>query len=347
MHYKIKSKQSGVTLIELVATIALMSILGAGVANFMSGPIRQYLIIAERATAASVGDQAMRVFTRDARHAIPNTARIKSDGRTLEFLHMAAGHMYRKGSPTDQEGLTFGGLFQNNVGDRYFRVLGVFDDELIGDHPKWRAVVSPLPVYEQGDMDKPAAGVNVYGKAGRWNRDVIVVGQNDEGKRVISAAEVNHWGHAISGPGVSIARGDEPHTFDLDEEGWLPDTPRSQDIVKLTTPHTFAAHSSAQRVYFMDTPVTYHCDLSKGQLLKYWDYSLSSEQPVPGTDNPPLNAKPGVAGAIVADRVKKCKFEFGQDLGINYSLILLTLELEGRSGESVILTQQVHIRNDA
>ena len=341
MKAKMHNRQAGLSLIELVVTISLMSVVGVSMCGIIGGPIRQYLEVANRTSLAGVGDQALRVMAADIRAAVPNTARIHEHGNTLEFLHTAVAKVYREGSSTDAEGLYIGDLFQFGGGDRFFRVLGNFDAHLYGDHPTWRAVVYPLPEYTNNDMNQPGPGVNVYSDNGLWYKDIYAQSEDDEGRRQRSRQRVPHYGKSISSAGVSFAPGDQIHEFSLDDQGW--EVNAAQDIVKLQMPHTFAQHSQRQRVFFSDTPITFHCDATLGRLTKYWGYTLTEEQPVPGSSNVPH----GGQSALVADGIKSCRFNFDRSQGLNYSVVTITLELLGNMDEEVTLSQKVHIRNDA
>jgi hypothetical protein len=321
-----------------------MGILAAGVANFIAGPIRQYLAISNRATMASVGDLALRIMASDIQAAVPNTVRITNNGQTLELMHTSATALYRVGSASDGEGLHFSDALNQYGGDQYFRILGTFDETLIGEH-SWWAILYPMAAYKDGDMDLPLPGFNVYANESDWAQDGFEISVNDEGERMIDIQSNRHFGRVRSSKGVTFERGANVHLLGLDDlsasgqKNWKPNA--AQDIVKLDIPHTFAQHSPHRRMYFADTPITFHCDNS-GRLMKYWDYNLSEIQPVPGTSRPPLNSQ----SAIVADGISQCAFNFEQSNGKAFSLVLMTMEFAGHSGENVTLSQRVHIRND-
>lgn len=94
---------AGVTLIELVITIALTGILAALIVQFVA-PVRSYIDSSRRAALADTADTALRRIGRDARLALPNSVRVTSAlGVTyLEFLLVRTGGRYRSESdPAD------------------------------------------------------------------------------------------------------------------------------------------------------------------------------------------------------------------------------------------------------
>jgi MSHA biogenesis protein MshO len=83
----------GVTLIELVITIAIVGLL-AGLVIYFGAPIKGYSDTSRRAALADAADTALRRIGRDLRLALPNSVRI-SGSTHLEFLLVRAGGRYR------------------------------------------------------------------------------------------------------------------------------------------------------------------------------------------------------------------------------------------------------------
>jgi MSHA biogenesis protein MshO len=92
-----KSRQRGVTLIEMVIVISITAIIAGGVAVFISRPFEGYIDAARRAELTDIADTALRRMTRDLRTALPNSIRITTvAGVTyLEYLQMSGGARYR------------------------------------------------------------------------------------------------------------------------------------------------------------------------------------------------------------------------------------------------------------
>lgn len=87
----------GVTLIELVVTIAILGILAAVASIYIAPALEAYFSTQRRAELADVSDTAMRRMMRDIRLALPNSARATAAGgdRFLEILLTRTGGRYR------------------------------------------------------------------------------------------------------------------------------------------------------------------------------------------------------------------------------------------------------------
>jgi MSHA biogenesis protein MshO len=91
-----RSHSTGVTLIELAITIALVGILAALIVQFVS-PVRSYIDSSRRAALADTADTALRRVGRDVRLALPNSTRVRQVGSVyyLEFMLVRTGGRYR------------------------------------------------------------------------------------------------------------------------------------------------------------------------------------------------------------------------------------------------------------
>lgn len=85
-------RNSGVTLIELAITIALVGILAALIVQFVA-PVRSYIDSSRRAALADTADTALRRIGRDVRLALPNSVRVS--GNYIEFMLVRTGGRYR------------------------------------------------------------------------------------------------------------------------------------------------------------------------------------------------------------------------------------------------------------
>jgi MSHA biogenesis protein MshO len=87
----------GVTLIELVVTIAILGILAAVASIYIAPALEAYFSTQRRAELSDVSDTAMRRMMRDIRLALPNSARATAAGgdRFLEILLTRTGGRYR------------------------------------------------------------------------------------------------------------------------------------------------------------------------------------------------------------------------------------------------------------
>lgn len=96
-----RGAQSGVTLVELVVTIAVGSAVVAFMALFIVGPMNAYSAQARRAELVDDADSALRFIERDLRQALPASVRIGGSGSitALELLATLDGARYRDSGP--------------------------------------------------------------------------------------------------------------------------------------------------------------------------------------------------------------------------------------------------------
>jgi MSHA biogenesis protein MshO len=140
------------------------------------------------------------------------------------------------------------------------------------------------------------------------------------------------WSDAASGanPGVITPGGTSITVLDDGDE----------DQLSLSAPFRFALASPQQRVYVVDGPLTYLCDLSAGTLERISGYGVSAAQPV-NASAAPLSAG---ARALLVDRVSACRFSYAPGTPQRAGLVTIELTLS-RSGEQVRLLEQVHVLN--
>lgn len=108
--------------------------------------------------------------------------------------------------------------------------------------------------------------------------------------------------------------------------------------VTLNPAFQFPYTSPQQRVFIVDTPISYVCDLDSGQLLRYENYAPSVAQPVNGGDFA------GGSSALVADSLGQCAFRYDAGAGTRHGLLSAALTVT-QDGETVSLLQQIHVLN--
>lgn len=102
----------------------------------------------------------------------------------------------------------------------------------------------------------------------------------------------------------------------------------------------FPAVSPSNRFFVVDTPVSFVCDNSTGELLMYQDYAITAGQSLTAGSF-------GVAGTVLADKVSNCgvnTFLYNAGAGMRYGLVVIRLTISD-AGESVSLLQQAHVLN--
>lgn len=73
---RLRARQAGFTLIEMIMAMVLTGILAGIVAQIIMGPVRGYFDAARRAVLTDTADLALRRLTRELRHGVPNSVRI-------------------------------------------------------------------------------------------------------------------------------------------------------------------------------------------------------------------------------------------------------------------------------
>mmetsp|Transcript_53117 Transcript_53117/g.124194 ORF Transcript_53117/g.124194 Transcript_53117/m.124194 type:complete len:266 (-) Transcript_53117:305-1102(-) len=97
-----------------------------------------------------------------------------------------------------------------------------------------------------------------------------------------------------------------------------------------------ALQSPPFRVYAIEPPVSYRCDLTVGTLTRYSGYGFSATQPDPPTAG---NA------AVLARDVSTCQYTYSPGaVAARYALVTLQLSLS-RNGETINLYHAVHVDN--
>ena len=102
----------------------------------------------------------------------------------------------------------------------------------------------------------------------------------------------------------------------------------------------FPLKSSQQRFFIIDTPISYHCDLSDSAaknkvLIRYDGYAIQATQSIPPTSG----------AAIQANYLTRCSFSYNSGSSTRSGLVTLEIVVADETGESVRLLHQVHVDN--
>ena len=89
------TRAGGFTLIELVIVIVLLGILASVTAIILQTPVSMFQAQERRAALTAEADLILTRMTRELRMALPNSVRVSSDGRSLEFIPVRGGGRYR------------------------------------------------------------------------------------------------------------------------------------------------------------------------------------------------------------------------------------------------------------
>jgi MSHA biogenesis protein MshO len=154
--------QRGFTLVEAIAVIVIMAIIGGVIAVFIQMPAERYASSIARGEASDLADHAMRRMTRDLRLALPNSTRVS--GNYIEFLQTKAGLRYLAEDDINTPGGTKY-LSWNDTAAREFIVVGGLPTgrtaPVVGDS---------VVVYNLGPSQEPG---NAYNCTGPCNRATI------------------------------------------------------------------------------------------------------------------------------------------------------------------------------
>jgi MSHA biogenesis protein MshO len=102
------------------------------------------------------------------------------------------------------------------------------------------------------------------------------------------------------------------------------------------TAKIFPFDSPSHRFQIIQYPVTYACDTNAGTLTRYWNYSISTNQPTSFS---------GGSSALLAKNVSLCSFSYDQQVITQRAgLVAISLQLT-QNGESVNLYDEVHVSN--
>jgi MSHA biogenesis protein MshO len=113
-----------------------------------------------------------------------------------------------------------------------------------------------------------------------------------------------------------------------------------EDQLVLSSPFRFALASPEQRIYVVDGPLSYLCDVGAGTLTRYSSYPVDDVQPT----NPSASPLSSGTGALLVDRVSGCRFSYTPGTAQRAALVTLELTL-AHQGEQVSLLEQVHVLN--
>ena len=154
----------------------------------------------------------------------------------------------------------------------------------------------------------------------------------------------------VLGPAVAIAAGERLVVYNLgqDTSDVYQDAASSNTRAPTTTGAylckiaygggAFLLASPQARFQIVATPVSYHCDLAAGQLVRRWGYGFIAAQPTDFTSV-------AHSSAVLADNVTTCNFSYNPAGSLQRDgLVVFRLSLM-RNGETVNLLQQIAVDN--
>jgi len=113
----------------------------------------------------------------------------------------------------------------------------------------------------------------------------------------------------------------------------------SEQRVTLNPAFLFSRKSPTQRLFVVDTPISYICDKTVGQITRYSGYAFQVTQPL-AIDFSSLNNSAG----IVTDQVEDCSLSYQPGSSQRGGTLTFSVTLE-EANERVSLLYQVHVEN--
>lgn len=303
INLKQENQNQGFTLIELTITMVLVAILMGVSAGFISTTMEAYTANTNRARLTDAAELALRRMARDLQAALPNSARVKAGAGSIMALEMVN---VVEGVRYRAQGTTAGTYLDFNTADTDFDIIGKFQTASLGSHG-YRLVIYNTGALIAGNFDSPVDGVNVYSTA------------------TSSGTIVPPTGTAVVTPAstvVTLSAGTNDH-------------------VNLSPGMQFAFQSPVQRMYVIDTPVTYLCSpaATNGSITRYSGYSIGPVQPASAAALAAATSVAQLTGNVTA-----CSFTYTQGSTQRNAVITMSLTLT-QSGESVTLMRQVNVDN--
>jgi len=118
-----------------------------------------------------------------------------------------------------------------------------------------------------------------------------------------------------------------------------PVPPGDEYRVTLAAPAIFPYSSPQRRMFLVDGPVSFVCDLANRTLLRFEGYAYAAAQP----DLAALRA--AATGQVLARDVRQCAFHYLPGTSSRAALLGVDLTLANEAGEQVRLLRQVQLEN--
>jgi MSHA biogenesis protein MshO len=320
-------RSRGVSLIELIVVITISGIIAAVLGKIIVRPIQGYEAQVHRAALVDAAEMTVRRLGRDIRQALPNSVRVRDAlGNTnsvscstagaicsIEMLNTVDGARYRDGP---------GNIGHNHGPNQYrLRIPGTDADGF-----NIAGFFQNIPV--------PCTAACSQYRLAIYNQGVTGADAYADGDTSLPAPS----SYVITRPNVT--------TFGIDLDGDNPCNPggansgvRDEDCIKPSTSFNFRYASPNQRVYIVDTPISYVCNAGpNGNVTRYSSYAITAAQastPAGATNT-----------ALLSTPVSACNFSYSP--GTNQRAGLVTIDVtvtDASSGEQVRLLHQVHVDN--
>jgi MSHA biogenesis protein MshO len=258
----------GFTLIEMVVAIIVLGIVGATFGLFIVPAINANQSVERRAALVDSAELALRRMARDIRIALPNSVRVSyvaGTGFAIEMIPTLDGGRYCVSGDANCAGAAQ--LLDIGTSDTDFDILGCFHNATF-TNASFPSTSFRLVVGDSTGAVYTAAGTNA----------VVTPASTS-----ITLSTVNGGGSGSGSCGTSSGANTS-----------------YRHHIALSAGQTFPTASSRRRVYVVQTPITYICNIGAATLTRYYNYSISATAPTP--TSPPA----GATSALVTDKVSDC-----------------------------------------
>jgi MSHA biogenesis protein MshO len=296
----------GFTLIEMVVAIVVLGIVGTTFGVFIVPAITANQDLERRAALVDSAEIAVRRMARDIRIALPNSVRVSfvaGTGFAIEMIPTIDGGRYCLGGDANCAGAAQ--LLAIGSSDTDFDILGCFHNAT------FTGATFPSSAFRLVVGDSSGS---VYSAAGT---NAVVTPTSTS----ITLSTVNGGG---AGSGACGASSGASTSY--------------RHHIALSAGQTFPNGSSRRRVFVIQTPVTYICNIAGGTLTRYYNYSISATAPTP--TSPPA----GATSALVTDKVSACTVTTATADVQTGGYVKLSLSVSN-AGETVQLNHETQLDN--
>lgn len=297
------SLHAGFTLVELIVVIILLGVLAAGSAFFIAQPFEIYQDTERRHELTENAELSIRRMSRDISRALPNSLRL--------YCTDSSGSE----SACNDSDVTISRLELINVVDivRYRDESGEgfdVDDNILsftGTDDSFNTL-GTLNNFADGNL--PA------------NHRLVIYNTSNA---IYADAEANSSNSIITPDSTTISLTTvSPSTGSASDE----------HQIRLSAPHQFSLQSPTQRLFVIDSTITYICDESSGILIRYTGNDYKGSITSVNLANPSLTTL----------FLSQCQFSYNP--GSNSRSGLISIDLTFSLGnENVSLLHQVHVNN--
>jgi MSHA biogenesis protein MshO len=304
MHAAMKARR-GFTLIEMVVAIIVLGIIGITFGVFIVPAITANQAVERRAALVDSAEIAVRRMARDIRIALPNSLRVSvtASGFAIEMIPTIDGGRYCLSGDANCAGAAQ--LLAIGSSDSDFDILGCFHNATFTG-ATFPSTAFRLVVGDSSGTVYSAAGTNA-----------VVTPTSTS----ITLSTVNGGGAGSGACGASSG-GNTSY----------------RHHIALSAGQTFPTGSSRRRVFIIQTPVTYICNIAGGTLIRYYNYAISATAPTP------ISPPAGATSALVTDRVSACTVTTTTADVQTGGYVKLSLSL-ATAGETVQLNHETQLDN--